>query len=83
MSEQTIARLTKSLHMDRRFRQARHSGERCPQCHGPVHPRIYGSPAKTNAESVSLKEFGFALVVCLLIGVAFWLWAGILAAGAA
>lgn len=80
MTETTIARITKSFHLDRRFRQARHADPRCPQCHGPVHPKVYGTPLKTNQDAMGFKEFGAALATLVLCGVAIYVWGAIAAA---
>lgn len=72
--ETTLGRIRKDGGWDRRY-----ASERCPTCDAPRHPRVLQAAHKNNPESVSLKEFFAAVLVCLLFGIAFFLWTSILA----
>ena len=76
--ETVVGRITNRGSWDRRFKIDRRD-DRCRQCGAPKHPRIYGSPAKPNQDSTSLREFAAALMVCLMAGAAFIIWSSILA----
>lgn len=71
MSEQTVGRIRKDLGWDQRYgKRCDHGGRECPhivQQAQPSHP-----------DDATLREFFGALAVCLLVGIAFFLWTAIL-----